>query len=516
MASRFDSLIRSAEEALRHSEPVRDWLRSRRWCGDSIGTRTELAVKDRARLLETGAEAFVVFFLVARDPDRQRPVHLPLSIATSRVDPESVEIAGAPGRAWLGEAERRDGYVRFLVEAFAKRASVRTDSGERLAFRGDGLGTFRGSSVDMGGDSSNVLVNVVCTERQVVLKSYRLLDPGNREPEILLRLHRKRFAHAAPYLGGIELGQGDDRLVLGVATERIQGPDLFSWLCSGWRDALATGGIGPGGFEASTFSLAEALGEATADLHDALVDRRPGPWEAEVFTEEDARAAFKVATGYLGDALRRLGHIARTRVPGVGDLAASARGALFESRASIEEALGGLHRCVGSLKSVTHGDLHLGQVLRRASDGRLAFIDFEGEPERAPGPRSAKLPPLRDVGAMVRSFAYVKHYTWRDATKGDVAAALRLLDPTSLPAQERAIADRLARWEEAASDRFVQRYLARSGHESGIPLDTAREILRGWTMEKALYELDYELKHRPVNLAIPLEGIVSLARSTAR
>jgi len=515
MASRFDPLIRSAEDALRHSRDLREWLRSRRWCGDSIGVQTELAVRDRATLVETGTEALVLFLLVARDPGSQRPVHLPLSIATARVEPDSVEIDAGGVRAWIAEAERRDGYARFLVDAFGRRAKIPTASGDQLAFLGETLGTFRTSSVAAVGDTSNVLVDIVCAERQVVLKSYRLLDAGNREPNILIRIHRKGFPHAAPYVGEFELGRGDDRLVLGVATERVDGTDLFSWLGSGWKEALAgKGSQASGDFEAVTFPVAGSLGEATAALHDALVDRRPGPWQAEPFTEEDARVAFKAAMSYLGDALRRLGRIARTDSSGLRDLAASARTSLLERRGPIEEALGGLHGSIAGPKCVTHGDLHLGQVLRRTSDGMLFFIDFEGEPERAPGLRSVKQPPLRDIGAMVRSFSYVRHYAWREATKGDAGATMRLLEPASLSAHERDVADRLAHWEAAAADRFVERYLARTDLQRVSPAE-ARDIIRGWAMEKALYELDYELKHREENILIPLEGIVALARDAA-
>lgn len=514
MASRFEPLIRSAEDALRHSRDVREWIRSRRWCGDSIGMRTELVVKDRAMLLETGAEAFVLFLLVARDPGGQRPIHLPLSIATSRVEADSVEVDGTGVRAWIAEAERRDGYARFLVNAFAKGTRVPTASGDVLAFLGEPLGSFRSSSVASAGDTSNVLVDIVCAERQVVLKSYRLLDPGNREPDILIRVHRKGFPHAAPYVGEFELGRGEDRLVLGVATEWIDGPDLFSWLLNGWKDAVASqGSVAAADLEAFSVPVVGTLGEATAALHEVLVDRRPSPWQVETFTEDDARAAFKTAMSYLGDALRRLGQLARTGSSDLRDLAARSRSALFERRGPIEKVLGGLRASVGGPKCVTHGDLHLGQVIRRASDGRLFFIDFEGEPERARGQRSAKMPPLRDVGAMVRSFSYVRHYAWREATKGDAVAAMRLVDPTSLPADERNVADRLSRWEVAAADRFVERYLVPSALHGGLSHAEARDIVRGWAMEKALYELDYELKHRKENIFIPLEGIVALSRA---
>jgi len=183
---------------------------------------------------------------------------------------------------------------------------------------------------------------------------------------------------------------------------------------------------------------------------------------------------------------------------------------VFENRERIESTLLGLEAVVGTAKAVTHADLHLGQVLRTPS-GDLLFIDFEGEPERAPGQRSVKLPPLRDVATMRRSFAYVRHYAWREATKGDATAALRLLQPEARSRDEEDVAHRLAAWETAAVERFTREYLAHATPYESLGSDDAHRAIRGWAMEKALYEFRYELKHRPANIFIPLEGILSLA-----
>src|SRR5207249_2657970 len=99
--------------------------------------------------------------------------------------------------------------------------------------------------------------------------------------------------------------------------------------------------------------------------------------------------------------------------PWVGKSARMTRTQLRELRAPIEESLRHLEGHVGGSKSVIHSDLHLAQVLRRRADGLLLFTDFEGEPERGSGERGRKLPPLRDVGSMLRSFAYVRHYVIR-------------------------------------------------------------------------------------------------------
>jgi maltose alpha-D-glucosyltransferase/alpha-amylase len=348
------------------------------------------------------------------------------------------------------------------------------------------------------------------SKREVVVKSYKLIDPNNREPVILERFHRRRFPHAPRYLGELSLGRGEDRLVLGIATEWLEADDLFSWLTEGWHDEIGRGVVG-GDFGETSLALAGSLGDATASLHDALVDRKPGPFHAEPFGSEDMRSAFRLATSNLTEALRILGRHAQGEGPIPSDLADRSRGLLLDNRKAIENVLLALEASVGTAKTVTHGDLHLGQVLRSKQEGVLVFIDFEGEPERVPGMRSVKLPPLRDVATMNRSFAYVTHTAWRDFLGGDSAAAWTLMDGGDVPPAGRHFLRRLQQWEEAARDRFTQRYLAHVTLYPELDVKTALRAICGWMMEKALYELRYELKHRPVNFLIPLEGVLSLS-----
>ena len=510
MTTPFQPAIDAVDDAIRHSTRFREWLRSRRWCGEAIGMRTEVAVKDRVLLAESGTEAIVLFLAVIKEPERQTAVHLPLSLSTSRTD-ASVEVAAGQVRVHISEAERREMYARVLVEGFERQAGLPTLAGDAVHFAGEKLGGFR-SVEPLAADSSNLLARFLTTRFDVVFKSYKLLDVGNREPEILERLHKKRFPHIPLFFGEVSLGRGPERLVLGVATQHVDAAELFSWLTDGWRAELGgTGERPPGDFERESLDLVGTLGEATAGLHEALYDRHPGPWQAEAFRAEDATAVRRGAITNLGEALRRLAVIAKGPQQGPAQAAATARRFLFDHRGPIEEALRGLDANVGTAKCVTHGDLHLAQVLRRTSDGDLLFIDFEGEPERSPGQRSMKLPPLRDVATMGRSFSYVKHYAWRDAVHGDAAAALRLMERDRLAGPELALARRLGAWETAAVERMSSRYLAQSTLYAEITPEEAVRAIKGWMVEKALYEFRYELKYRPANIFIPLEGIVSLA-----
>ncbi len=510
MASRFEPVIDAVEQAIRHSTHFREWLRSRRWCGDSIGMRAEVAVKDRVLLAESGPEALVLYLAVVKEPERQTAVHLPLSLSTARTE-ASTEVSAGQERIFVSEAERREAYARFLADGFEGQARMPTTAGDSLHFSGEKLGAFR-STAPLAGDSSNLLARFATARFDVLFKSYKVLDARNREPDILERLGRKQFPHVPRFLGELSLGRGPERMVLGVATQYVDAPDLFVWLAEGWRAELAAGvGGTPGDFERDSLVLAGVVGEATAALHEALVDRHPGPWQAETFRPEDATAARRGAITNLGEALRRLAVLAKGPETRAADAAARARRFLFDNRGAIEETLRGLDANVGTAKCVTHGDLHLAQVLRRASDGALLFVDFEGEPERSPGQRSAKLPPLRDVATLGRSFAYVKHYAWRDFVRGDATAATRMLERDGLSGPELAVVRRLSSWEASAAERLWTRYLARSSLYRETAPEEAVRAIRGWMMEKVLYEFRYELKFRPENIFIPLEGIVSLA-----
>ena len=511
MTPRFAPAIDVLDNAIRHSVHFREWLRARRWCGDSIGARAEVSVKERAVLAESGSEAIVLFLAVAKLPEGQVIVHLPLSLAAARPQPDAFELQAGSERLFVSEAERGEPYAKFLVDGFHGQAKLPTSSGDGLYFSGGDLGSLQGGAPVLVGDSSNLVVRFATSKDEVVFKSYKIPDVRNREPEILERLHKRQFRHVPRFLGELALGRGPDRLVLGLATERVEGPDLFTWFTAGWRAELGGGEPLATDVDRERLDVAGALGDATAALHEALLEGHAGPFQAETFTADDATAARRAAITNLGDSLRRLAALAQGPDRRLADLARMARTFLFENRPRIEAVLQGLNANVRTAKSVTHGDLHLGQVLRRAADGSLYFIDFEGEPERAPGQRAVKWPPLRDVGTMNRSFSYVKHYAWRDFIRGDATAALQVLEREKLEGTEGAVAQRLVNWETAAMEGFSQRYLRSTSLYPGLAAEDALKAIRGWMMEKALYEFRYELKHRPVNIFIPLEGIVALA-----
>ncbi|MGA7984512.1 MAG: phosphotransferase, partial [Burkholderiales bacterium] len=150
----------------------------------------------------------------------------------------------------------------------------------------------------------------------------------------------------------------------------------------------------------------------------------------------------------------------------------------------------------GAAKIRYHGDYHLGQVLLDKND--FVIIDFEGEPARPLAERRIKHSPLRDVAGMLRSFNYAQWTALRHAAQAHG-------DDARLESLARA-------WEAEVRRTFLAAYYeaARGGglHEW---FDDVRGLLELFELEKALYELRYEINNRPGWVRTPLLGILALA-----
>ena len=156
-------------------------------------------------------------------------------------------------------------------------------------------------------------------------------------------------------------------------------------------------------------------------------------------------------------------------------------------------------RDVRTVKTRHHGDYHLGQFL--VSNNDFQIIDFEGEPGRPMQERRAKHSPMRDVAGMLRSFNYAAYAAFHDVS-------VERLD-------NRESMERWARlWEGGTRDAFLEGYQGGAAGCSAYPKDPddAGALIELFTLEKALYEVRYELDNRPDWLGIPVRGILDLLR----
>jgi len=227
-------------------------------------------------------------------------------------------------------------------------------------------------------------------------------------------------------------------------------------------------------------SLAESvdamarLGQTTAELHLALASGS-GDFSAEPIDARDLevwRQAIHDEVRTAADALAQ-------------------RNIDVDARALLQRA-DGIARLTGALKTRHHGDYHLGQVLER-DDGSFAIIDFEGEPSKPLLQRREKRSPLRDVAGMLRSFDYARN------------AALRAGDPSDPPRIRKA-----DQWYQAAREAFLDTYQRAIEQVTRdlLPPDIAGP-LAALELEKAAYEVLYELNNRPEWLPIPLAALTS-------
>ena len=141
-----------------------------------------------------------------------------------------------------------------------------------------------------------------------------------------------------------------------------------------------------------------------------------------------------------------------------------------------------------------HGDYHLGQVLNTGKD--FVIIDFEGEPKLALGERVLKRSPLRDVAGMLRSFDYAASAALRQQAPGDVAP----LEPWARA------------WVQTVCSSFLEAYFATARGAAFLPVDPAdtRLLLEAFLLDKAVYEIGYELSYRPDFLGIPVGAVLRL------
>jgi maltose alpha-D-glucosyltransferase/alpha-amylase len=148
-----------------------------------------------------------------------------------------------------------------------------------------------------------------------------------------------------------------------------------------------------------------------------------------------------------------------------------------------------------AMKTRYHGDLHLAQVIAVQND--FYFIDFEGEPGRPLAARRRKSSPLRDVAGMIRSFDYAATAAVRQLGESRPAAVPRM----------NALAEA---WRQRAIDGFRAAYRKEMRGCPSYPASKlqAKALVDFFTLEKAVYEVSYELANRPAWVAIPINGIL--------
>ena len=317
----------------------------------------------------------------------------------------------------------------------------------------------------LGAEQSNTSLVI---DDEIVVKVFRRLEPGdNPELEMLRFLTGHGFEHVPALAGWYDMSGDLLDATLGVAQQFIRDAR------DGWElvlDALASD-------PDSLLDGLQELGAVTGRMHSVLGSDATDP---DFVPEEPGDAALSLLAATIDEEIERAFLDLPDDNPALDPIAG--RGEEVRDRLQLMS-----HVVAGGRLIRHHGDLHLGQTMLAPGDTWI-ILDFEGEPARPLIERRRKRSPLRDVAGMVRSFAYA----------ASAAGVLR-----GRPAPED--------WEQRARARYLDGYFSEvdasllPAGEGGI-----RQLLAIFELEKAVYELRYELNNRPDWVGIPVAGIARL------
>jgi predicted trehalose synthase len=448
------------------TELVGSWMRRQRWYSTK-------AVEPRLRLLgsfelerapETAQDGsrIVTYFFCDDAPRTPRVYQVPL-VARVRRDGDPAGFVGEAGGRYLYDGPVEEAYVAALAALMTGAGSA---DGEHARASGHSLGGPIPvlSSRRLSAEQSNTsIVAEIADGVLALVKVFRVVQDGENPDISTLAALTAGGSERTPALLGWLSGSWPGAHEGRSAGELALMQDFVPGAEDGWELAVSAAERGEDFTE-----RAFALGAGTAELHRLMAGVLP----TRRAQREDVRAA-------LDGMFRRL-TITTTEVPEVEALR-PAIAAVYEEAAAAPLPV--LQRI--------HGDLHLGQVLHSPERG-WQFIDFEGEPLRPLAERALPDATMRDVAGMLRSFDYV-------------AGSLAQREP---PVDARA-------WAADARRAYLD------GYESvaGDVLHEFADLLTAFELDKAVYEITYEARHRPSWIPIPraaVERLLDDAHHSAR
>ncbi len=428
-----------------------------------------------------------------RDDDRLKAM---AGYAVSRVRQQAQ--VGAMADAFADEA-----FCRAVIGAIGTGESI---TGSEGLFRFEATPAYAAlagddvASLPVGRPLAQSSNSIVTIGERLFLKGYRRVRAG-RNPEFEVGCYLTdvaHFEHAVPVAGVLEHVASDGTvrtlaLVQAHVANQGDGWSLSLDYLKRFLDASHSAAEIPADVHAAFLVRANTLGVRTAELHNALAGSNGhAAFDPEALTERDVAADRARVTGDVQTTFAML----EAASENLSDSSRAEVVTLLQSRDRIEARINGIGGVApGMPKLRIHGDYHLGQVLVTKND--FVIIDFEGEPGRDFEARRAKQSPLRDIAGMLRSFNYAQH------------SALRTLGPAGSATAD--LAPALAEWESQVRKAFLAGYASAAG--AGLwfeGVDRPRGLLSLFLLEKALYELRYELSNRPDWIDIPLRGVLDV------
>jgi maltose alpha-D-glucosyltransferase/alpha-amylase len=352
--------------------------------------------------------------------------------------------------------------------------------------------------------------------RELILKLFRRLQPGeNPDVEIGRFLTEvARFPRIATFMGEITMTAVTGEASTVAMLQKLvpnQG-DGWTWFLDRLNPFLQTveGHAAPAEPDAELSRLAETslsaaalLGCRTAEMHLALATPTQDPaFAAEQLTAQRVGQDVLRIESQLAEVL----DILKMRFSTLDDLNLDFVAQLLAKRRELLARTRELRRVEATGQCIRiHGDYHLGQTLRtgEAESGDFVILDFEGEPARPLAERRKKQSPLKDVAGMLRSFSYAAYSAldqFLSANREHTDAASEQLRSWTFL------------WERAAANEFLRAYRKTIAAKPDLlpSPEQSQPLLNAYLLEKALYEVMYELNNRPTWLRIPVAGILAL------
>jgi maltose alpha-D-glucosyltransferase/alpha-amylase len=494
------------------------FLQRQRWFGGKGRSLADVRVMD-AIVLAHGTDRRLLAFLSVEYRGGGKEIYaLPLTVRTIQEANDTkafTEFGESSAQEWVCDATEEAETWMLLYDAVAKDRELRGHSGSLIGRsmpqRREELAEAVQDARVLSAEQSNTSV---IFDRRVILKLIRKLEAGiNPDSEVLEFLTTETTCRDVPALLGVmtyDDGLSDEVQPATIAVLQRFVPNVgdgWSYTLAHLATLLDEGGKsvterGDNLSKAVTeisgefLSNMRQLGKITGGLHVALASRQePEAFRPDPVTQRDVELWQTGMTRHLTEVCRDLRALLPERLSASGSTVDEVIRLETACRARFSD-LQILFRTKAS-KIRHHGDYHLGQVLK--TTGGFVVIDFEGEPARPVEERRAKVCPLKDVGGMLRSFNYAAQATLKQrkaASAMDVAL--------------------MAEWEGAARASFLDGYrsVAKPGEAVFLPptWEQAGLVIKVYELQKALYEVHYEMHNRPDWLPIPLEGLRALVR----
>ncbi|HLB54595.1 MAG TPA: maltose alpha-D-glucosyltransferase [Gemmatimonadales bacterium] len=536
VAAGWMALFNAPNTALLEQTILPNYLPRQRWFGAKSRPIQRCQVEDRLPLDE---QSGVLLVAVHLDNDDRDTYVLPLALAAGEeadrvreTRPGAVLCALDHGAGILYEALARDATCRRLYELVhggeirGARGTLHGMPGRPLQAAPENGSAFAITRLEGDWSNSSTILG-----DQFILKLYRRLAEGPQPDCELTRYLTEELAFPGvpAYAGQLDYRSGERPSATIALLSRFVPDQVDAWrwmqeeLGRFYERALTRpappafpgshlAGLGAW-FRISETGLtdeldellgisdeaAAGLGRRTAELHLALARPTADPaFSPEPMTRDDVRELAAQIRQSGGIALEML----KDAFPELPDDTVEPASRLLAWRGRLWQQVEQLPALLSDLSSRPakiriHGDYHLGQVLRVGTE--FVIIDFEGEPLRPLTERRAKQPPLRDIAGMLRSFGYVAEV----ALQAHVARR---------PADRERLTPWAEIWEASVSGLFLKHYLETARGTVLLPADRepVGRLLEAYLLDKALYELRYELDHRPSWVGIPVKGLLGL------